>query len=295
MADYAGVMKHPKSGARLALVACFAASLMGQSAGAEEPKKPDKKACFQAHEQGQVARGQRKLRKAAEHFALCAQDACPKAASEECVKWLAEVRPAIPTISLVAFDRAGRETTAVKVMLDGELLTEAIESKAYEVDPGEHTVRFELADGTVIEEKFELGPGDSSRRITGDFSKLVKKQDKKPPPAAPRSRPVPLGTWILGGVGVLALGGFATFAALGKSKENELMDGCAPNCREGDVSVMDRNYLIADIALGAGIVALGAATVLYVTRKPAATEPAAAQFEVLPGRGTGMVRWTTRF
>jgi hypothetical protein len=289
-------MRYWKCGARFVVVACFAATWMGQSASAEEPKKPDKKACFQAHEQGQIARGQRKLRKAAEHFAVCAHESCPKVASEECVKWLAEVRPAIPTFALVVFDKHGQETSDVKVLLDDEPLTEKIEKKNYEVDPGQHTLRFELADGSTIEEKFEMGPGESGKRITGDFSRLVQKETKKAAPVTAKpSRPVPVATWILGGLSVVALGSFATFAILGKNKETELKDNCAPNCKEADVNVMDQRYLLADISLGAGVLALGAATVLFVTRKPVEKEQTTTRLEVIPGRGAGMVRWTARF
>jgi hypothetical protein len=301
-------MKGQNRAAYAAFAICAAASWIEPAAGAPPPAKPDKKACFQAHEQGQVARSDRKLILAAKHFALCAEAACPKEASVECVTWLAEVRGAIPTIKMVVFDLAGHETQDVKVLLDGEPFANKIEAKSYEVDPGQHTLQFELADGKSMQETFTVGPGESNTRITVDFSKLVKTQanpasvpaasapagGKESPPAASKG-PVPLSSWILGGLGLVALGSFAAFASIGKSKEKDLMGSCAPKCEETEVVKMERSYLMADISLGVGVVAVGAAAVLFFTRKPREDSTATNKLEVLPGLGSGMLRWTARF
>jgi len=58
---------------------------------------------------------------------------------------------------------------------------------------------------------------------------------------------------------------------------------------------MDRRYLLADISLGAGVLGLGTAAVLFFTRKPVETEQEVTRFEVSPARGGGTVRWTARF
>jgi hypothetical protein len=264
-------------------------------AGADTAK-PDKKACFEAHEKGQRERGQGKLKDAATLFTLCASESCPAVAREECGKWLTDLKTAIPSVVLLALDAKGRDLTDLTVDLDGQPLADRLDGRAVQIDPGEHTFTFQLPDGTSLEVKHVLAEGDARRRIVADFSTLKPKKEQPPPAAKPVSRPVPLGTWILGGVGVAALGGFTYFALSGKSQENDLKDRCAPNCSDSEVTVMDQRYLAADISLGVSLVSLGVATYLFATRKPAKAAPTSAALEFVPTTpGAGVVRWTTRF
>ena len=72
-------------------------------------------------------------------------------------------------------------------------------------------------------------------------------------------------TWILGGVGVASLGGFAFFALRGGSTRSDL-DSCKPFCSQDDIDSSKQNYVIGDVFLGVSIVALAGAVILYVTR-----------------------------
>ena len=71
---------------------------------------------------------------------------------------------------------------------------------------------------------------------------------------------------VVGGIGVLALGSFAIFGLGGKSDVNNLENTCKPHCAESDVDKARTKLIIADISLGVGIVALGVATYLILTR-----------------------------
>jgi hypothetical protein len=79
-------------------------------------------------------------------------------------------------------------------------------------------------------------------------------------------RPVPGSAIVLGAAGVLALGGFAYFAASGVSSENELASKCAPTCDPSQVDPIKRRYLVADVMLVSGVLALAAATWIFLTR-----------------------------
>jgi len=275
---------------RAAMGYALACGVCLQGAGAEAAPADKKQQCFSAHEQGQVARTARKHRAAAEQFAVCAQEACPAVVRDECSKWLTDARAAIPSVVPSAIDRQGRDVTNVKVSVDGEPLTEQLDGRAFELDPGEHTFVFVLADGTRHEQKFVLNEGERNRQVRGDFAPRT---EKLPPPAA--SGRTPTAAYVLGGVGLVALGAAAVFGATGKSKEDDLQKTCAPNCSDDDVSSMNTRYLVADISLGVGIVSLGAAAWLLL-RRPAAEPPPRAWIDVAPGsRGSGMVRLTTRF
>ncbi|WP_437760705.1 hypothetical protein [Sorangium sp. So ce1389] len=97
-----------------------------------------------------------------------------------------------------------------------------------------------------------------------------------PPRAAPAAPPaVPPLAWVAGGVGVAGLGVFAVVGALSLDAEAELRATCAPRCPGDDVRAIRVQHAVADIGLGVGVVALGAAAWLYLTRPAAATPPPA--------------------
>ena len=106
------------------------------------------------------------------------------------------------------------------------------------------------------------------------------------PPAQPlppaTHKKIPVVTWILGGVAVAGVASFTTFAILGKAKE-----GCAPFCSRSNVDTLRRDYLIADVSLGVGLVAGAAAVYFALTAKPqvdvSAPPPKAGKIVFEPG------------
>ncbi|WP_437841834.1 hypothetical protein [Sorangium sp. So ce1153] len=102
-----------------------------------------------------------------------------------------------------------------------------------------------------------------------------------PPPSAPprfaAAAPpaVPPLAWTAGGVGVVGLGVFAVVGALSLDAEADLRATCAPRCPGDDVRAIRVQHAVADVGLGVGVVALGAAAWLYLTRPAAATPPPA--------------------
>lgn len=108
---------------------------------------------------------------------------------------------------------------------------------------------------------------------------VVSKTDTAPAPAPSRPAPapaVPVASWVLGGVGVVGLGVFGTFAILGKNRQAELERTCLPSCAPGSVNAVKRKYLIADVGLAIGAVSLGGAGYFYFTREGG--EPARSAF-----------------
>jgi hypothetical protein len=118
-----------------------------------------------------------------------------------------------------------------------------------------------------------------------------------PPPAAPPAvrtetvRPVPLGTWVLLGVGVAGAGAFAGMALTGKNQEHDLRDVCSPNCTDHDLKSMKSLYLGADIAAGVGAAALISAGIVFLTR-PSYERQVAVGIVPLPGGFQTAVTWS---
>jgi hypothetical protein len=78
--------------------------------------------------------------------------------------------------------------------------------------------------------------------------------------------------WILGGIGLAALGSFVGFGLSGRGDYFDLDHTCSPHCTSADTSSMQTKLLVADISLGVSVVALTVATVLFLS-KPSASTP----------------------
>lgn len=69
-------------------------------------------------------------------------------------------------------------------------------------------------------------------------------------------RAIPAISYALAGVGVVALSSFAYFGLSANAKKREL-DGCRPGCDSSLRAPLERDYVVADVSLGVGLVALG--------------------------------------
>jgi hypothetical protein len=245
----------------LALPATFG----GWSADA---RADDKLACLDAHHEAQLLRRSGRLAAAREKLLACAATACPAIVARDCTTWLAEIGAEEPTIVLAAHDEAGHDVSAVRVTLDGGLLTTQLDGRPIVADPGPHTLGAEFPGGRRIELKVVLRATEKDRLIALD---LPPAPPPAPKPIAPAPAPkasrhgLPLATWVLGGVGVVALGSFGAFALSGRSRESHLDSTCRPNCSQDDLAGVHRSYLAADISLGVAIVAVGVATWFALT------------------------------
>lgn len=235
---------------------------------APQAKKPDpsasaKTACVAAHEEGQKLRADKKLRSARERFVACAKSECPAVLRRECGEQIEAIESATPSVVFEARDESGNAVTAVKVSLDGTVIAERLTGGAIEVEPGEHTVRFERTDGKVIETKVLVAEGEKNRKVVAEYASLLPKPPKDDRPVVPpEEKKIPLGTYVAGGVAVVALGSFAVFALTGKSNEDDLAGKCSPNCTDDEVGSVNRSYLIADVSLGVAAIATIVAVVL---------------------------------
>lgn len=246
----------------------------------------EKDACIDASEQGQKLRDQGKLHAAREAFLTCSRAVCPALVKTDCAGWLADVDARRPSVVVRAHDPEGRDTAEVRVTLDGSLLSPRLDGRAMPVDPGEHVFRYERGGSPPVEQRVILREGEQRRVLEVRF------QSQPRPPEQPveASPGVPAGVFVLSGVGALGVG---LFVGLGLSARNDVDDlraTCAPNCLEDDVEAARAKAIAANVSLGAGALALGAAAVVFFTR-PRATPrpPAAATLEFAPVAGGGMV------
>ncbi|WP_437330727.1 hypothetical protein [Sorangium sp. So ce381] len=280
--------------ARLALSLAAAAAL--SLTGARTDAAPDKQACAAAYERAQGLRRDGRLIEARDALVACSQPTCPAAAVADCGPWLAEVEQSLPSVVVAARDAHGRERLDVRVLVDGRPLAAALDGKALPVDPGPHTFRFEPATGPAVEERVLIREGEKNRPLTVILGAASTGAPPSPRPLAPGAAPpaepsVPGLVWASGAVGVAGLAVFAVAGALSLSAEADLRATCAPRCTEAEVRAIRVQHAVADIGLGVGVVALGAAAWLYMTR-PAAAQPskagAAALWPFVAGNAAGV-------
>ncbi len=254
---------------RMMLIAASiaAAPLAATTAAYAGPKE-----CVAAADDGQKLRDDGKLNAAREKFIVCAAKACPGAVSKQCSQWLVETEKDMPTMTFRALDDQGKETIDVKVIVDGGKVSNTIDAHALALDPGEHNVRFERADGRAVEDKVLLRPGEKNRLIELSFQvktapppEPVKPVAPPPPVVEPdRGFHVPLLGWVGLGVGVVGGVMTAAFAISANGDESDLRSSCAPNCDSSKKSSIDTKVVLANVGLGIGIVGLGVAVVTTV-------------------------------
>ena len=237
--------------------------------------------CIAAYEQTQTLRKDGKPAAAKVQASICAKEACPALLTKDCNKWLAELEAIIPSVVLDPRAPSGGLRADVRVKLDGAALAEKIDGRPIVIEPGSHTFLFEAEGAAPVTRTLVVREGEKNKKITVTMAPVAE--------PAPVDRPVPLGVWVFGGVTVVALATSAVFAIDGLGKKSDL-DQCKPRCSPDDVDAMSTRFTLADVALGAGVMA-GAATIyLFLTRPRGggaeATQPPPAPSAGGPSRRT---------
>jgi hypothetical protein len=206
----------------------------------------------------------------------CLDEACPSVLRGDCAGWLKEVESRTPSV-VVECVADGAPVQNAKLFVDNAARETGVDGKAIELDPGSHTFRVESGSQPPASAELLLHEGEKLKVVHIDLTPNASKpppggRDPVPPPIPPsgpgsdvQRRPVPWGVYALGGLGLAAGAGFATFALLGTSGKSDL-EKCKPDCTEDRISDVHQKYVIADVCLGVTVVALVVAGYLYFTR-----------------------------
>jgi hypothetical protein len=290
----------------------IAAVLLGSLAVIPSARADDKQQCMAASDQGQQLRDDGHYRRAREAFAACARDACPVIVRRDCVKWLADLDQAAPSVVVSAKGDKGDDLVEVKVTIDGVLLEMRLDGKPTPVDPGAHVFRYEAHGYPPVEERVVIHAGEKSRLLPVQFGAPAAPAAPSPPPttAAPppaesseTSGRAPQGVrtsaWVFGGIALVAFASEAYFGLSGTSDLSSLRgQPCAKtsSCPQSSVDSIRNKFTIADISLGVGVVSAALATYLFLAG-PAAEppRPASAQVGLVPLQGGGAATIVGRF
>jgi len=250
--------------------------------------------CLTAPVDGQKLQRAGKLLRARERFTQCARNSCPGAIVQDCTQWEQTVDRAVPSVVVAARDGQGSDMPDAQVSVDGQAPA-AVTARAIELDPGMHHFVVSRAGAASVSIDAMLVEGEKNRELRAVLGAASPAAPVSPEPSADvePGRSLPTGTWIAGGVGVVALGVFGVFGTMGVIRRGD--DGCATGCSSGEKSGVDADLRVADIALATGLVASAVAAGFYLLRPAAARASTTALFDVQPSRGAAVGTIGLRF
>jgi hypothetical protein len=235
-------------------------------ANAQESGAPTRQECVSLHEKAQELRKQSKLLQTRKTLRTCSNESCPALIREDCTSWLEELERAMPSIAFeIVLD--GKDIAEAKITEGDRVLTDTIGGTSYEMDPGVHKFKAEVAGHNPIETTVVVREGEKNRVIRIDFTPppllggpLVAAQPTGP-------RPIPATAWVFGGLAVAAAatGGVLGGLALGKKSDLDKL-GCKPFCTDSQLSSTKTMALGADISFAGAVVFAGLSTVFFLTR-----------------------------
>lgn len=292
----------------LALSLALAASSIALPAAAQDAAAPEqdpqqeKLLCSQSYELSQRLRNETQYLAAHDELLKCANPKCGDALFQECNRLYSELEMAMPSVIFQARDASNsQDLVDVSVTIDGRTLTQQLDGKPVVVDPGSHQFTFTAPNAPVVEKSIVIRAGEKFRQVTVAMdvkhAQLASPPSTAfPPPVAapPRARRVPIASFVLGGVGALALGGFVALRLIGSSDYDTLKNGCAPDCSQSDVDNVKQKYLLSNIALGVGAAALVGAVVVYAVQ-PSGSSKGETALLVSPTVNGLLARAVTRF
>ncbi len=236
-----------------------------------------KDACATASEHAQELRAAGKLVEARQELLMCSRTDCPSVVKQDCDQWLTAVDASLPSVVVVAHDPSGHDTVNVKVFVDGMLVTTKLNGLGMPLNPGVHSLRFELAQAKPVEQEVLVREGEHGRALAVDFEPLVARvvlPGRTPAPeqvTVMKGGPTPF-TYVFGTLAAVALGSFTVFEIKAAVDAGHLRSTCAPACAQWSVDDVSSSTVTANVSLGAAAVFAGVAALLFFsTRDTGAT------------------------
>jgi hypothetical protein len=286
----------------LAVGASFALAVPAAETEASAAPNDRAQKCAADSYRGQEERDRGAFVEARASFRSCALDECPSLIRKDCGQWLSEVEANMPTVVVGAKDARGNDVMGARVLVDGQPHSGIIESgRAFALDPGPHTFRFDHPPDAPVEVTAVLRMGEHNRPIVGTFAAaspvLVAPPAQVPEhPAPPPVAHTSVSPWAYGttALSVAGLASFAVFGALGLDQKNQLRASCGNTCSDSQVSPLKTKYIVADTSLGIGLLAGAIATWLFFHPSVDATAPSIA-VTISPGAGSAHISLVRTF
>jgi hypothetical protein len=250
--------------------------------------------CAASYVAAQQFRIEGKLLLSRRQLLVCSRDACAATLRVDCVRWLAEVDAATPTVVFAVRGPGGQDLTGVRVVMDGELLAERVGGAAVSVELGPHRFRFEASGFAPALAEMVAREGEKAREIRVDLvpaSPGPTAAVQAPTGDARRQARSQLLAYVLGAASVASIGVGAAFEANGLAKRQDLFGCNPPGCTRADFDATkdtaERSFVAGDVLVGTGIVGLAVATAVFFARRAAGGAAPELGVAPLPGGAAG--------
>ena len=213
-------------------------------------------------------RAQGHYREARTRLLECVNAQCGGDVRRRCASTLQKLDAVTPSIVVRAEDGNGNDVTDVSVKLGDELLVKSLDGMAIPVDPGQHRFVFERLGEEPVVQNLTIQRGEKFRSIDVRIGPAATGEDQAG--GANGSKSKVTGRWMAGasliGVGVVGLAGFTWLGLSARSMERELQkENCEPECSKARVDALRTRYVLSNVSLGVGVLALGGATWLLLS------------------------------
>jgi hypothetical protein len=217
--------------------------------------------CFTKFTDGQARANDKKFVEAVHLFTECLTDTtCPaKPLLKDCEQ---QRDAAAAHVGSIVVGASGTVPSGVRAEVDGH--DAPYDGRAIDVDPGPHHVRLAAEKKTTLEQDVIVGEGEKLKKVVFD----VGVWSEAPAPVLPvkptETRSTSAVPFVIGGIGLVALGTFGVLAGIGQAT----YDDCQSHgCGAGTLDGLRVERVVAWTALGIGVVAVGTAAVLFFTGK----------------------------
>lgn len=294
----------------LGFVCAFTTSLAGvasaQEATPAAPATPaasstPEPSCAESYEQAQRDQRDGKYLSAAAAALSCAQLRCNQAIVRECTRLYDQLEASTPTLAVSALTHDGRALIDVKVEMDGQPLLERITGKLVPVDPGPHAFVFTHAEFGRVEVSRFAQPGEKGGRVEATFPDPNPKPAEPVPSTLPTSTPpavekkpggIPVLTYVLGGVGLVGMGGFAFFRVSAVGDYNDYNSTCSPQCNPDDIDSVRTKFTLSYVSLGIGAAGLAGAGLVFALSRTGDSSHTEARLVPTAGGAAATLRTT---
>ena len=256
-------------------------------------------ACKDGLHRSLISRDGGRLLEAQKLLEQCSAASCSAPVQKACAARRADLEARLASVILSAENRAGVDLVDVTVSIDGKEGPRKLDGRAHDIDPGEHTFVFKLADGQKAERRVSLRDGERNKSVAVTIGGRA--APAAPPAAAapaagpsdaalaaaqprPRStRPLRLVGFIAGGAGLAGLAVGTAFGLMAsRSMSTPHCDASAKVCDPGVIGDAKSAATVSTIGFVAGSVLLaGGLGLVLVTRK----ETNSARLEAAPTVG----------
>jgi hypothetical protein len=260
--------------------------------------------CVDANSRAQELRREGKLSLAREQLVACAVPACPDIVRRDCTKRLDDLESVQPTVVFEVTDATGSRLPAARVSVDGRPVATALGGSPIALDPGTHSVTFEVTGSPAVTRSIVLLEGDKGHResvVLGAAPPAQPAVTAPAPAAATPPAPAPSGLGgqrtaglVVGGVGVAGMVVGGVFGGLAFSEKSSETSACGASCSSAanpaqaksarSAGVTDSTVSTVGLAAGGGLLVAGA--VLFFTgHRGNEASPATAGWTVAPQVG----------